>query len=742
VILALLAPVSLALCIVLPGALLLRRIHPDVGPLEVLCVGGALGLFAVPYIAFVPAYALGLFLNAALVVSAAAVLVFALRKEARAAWLDRLGLDRLDRRGRRVVLLMLGVGALYYIKYDPSELLFGARNYLRGSGTSICLHELLFSTFEALNPGADSLALHAANQNLSPPTNGNVAVYGALMALQGWHGYRVLAALVPALIGGVGFLVGERYLGRFALPGAALLALNPQLFAQMGCDRSALALLLSLLVVYFCVNRPTSPVLLGGLIGLGASTGLRYLPATFLLGVAAWVMAGPRPLRNLLGMFAAFALVAVPWAHQLLVVGHAGPDPYVLHQLGPLQVMLPEFMNLPFLTGGLTRPPLAAMPAPLLYLFGGVRTWGLLLCTLMVLGVAHLARTDRRLLGLLLGMAVPSMGVVSLQGYHLSEDSLFIALTWTGVLFLLGAAGVQGLGAAIRRSPPRAVGLCGVVLATLSLGMSWLADVEYPVDPRRERVLYLDNVPSREVQDDAREFGLLPSLRSAEDGLVMVLFGLPFTDLAAGLIDADDLSRPARPEGPEPALGPAVAVRIHLSGPCQEPRCALLDPGATQLALTVPPRGHGLLVDLPGGPHQVAPIRVLVHQSAPGAVTVHKLSMLYDPQREANQAAGQIPSAGELFSLLEFDLFQHLFEHREMDPVLADFPAPNRLVDRTEEVWQSSPAAARSAELLLRLPVGTELAVWEHLFVGPSTQGWQPPGPRWMLVEPTGVAFQ
>ena len=88
-----------ALCIVLPGALLLRRLHPDVGPLEALCVGGALGLFAVPYLAFVPAYALGLFLNAGLVVGAAAVLVFALRTEARAAWLDRLGLDRLDRRG-------------------------------------------------------------------------------------------------------------------------------------------------------------------------------------------------------------------------------------------------------------------------------------------------------------------------------------------------------------------------------------------------------------------------------------------------------------------------------------------------------------------------------------------------------------------------------------------------------------------------------------------------------------------
>lgn len=730
---------GLTLCVLLPGVLLLRRIQPRAGPVEQLAAGGALGLLLVSYLVFVPAYFLGIYLTGPLVAGVSLVLVLLLRRELAPALRDRFGLRRAER-GHAVVLLFSAlVGLIYFVKYDPTGLVMDARYYLDGQTAATCHHVLLFSMFEALNPGVASMSLGEANAGLPAPTNGNVAIYGSFMGLLGWPGYRVVAALVPALVAALAWVIADRLFGRLALLSSALLALNPQMLSQIGCDRSSIALLLSLLLIYCTAVRPTPSPLVGGVLGLGASTGLRYLPATYLLGLGLWMASGKNRLRNLLGLVCVFVVTSIPWAHQLFVTGHTGPDPYVEHSLGPLVFHLPRFMNLPFLTDGLVRPPLVPMPSPLLYLFGSVRTWGLLLLAVMLVGTWQLWRTRRRLLGLLLGMAAPGMLIVSLQGYVIEEDHMFLSLTWSGVLFVLLAAGFHAL-ASGANPRARVAGATAVVLLVglLGLGAKQLGEVTFPVDPRRMEELHLRGYEDPYLREDPRNKRLLPNTDPLLEavGFVAQLPPGSFWDLRVRGISLEAARSWSSPWVVDPpgSLGPPAPLRLALSGPLVGEDWYTVDGSGAERGLGLPDEGWGYFVDLPGGREQDASIRVLVHRSGPGQVNIHKQSFAYDPDKAAHLAEGVFPSPSQVLPRLSFDIYGHLYGHRDISPVVHGFPHPDKLIAHPAVGEGTGGIGGPEASVVLAIPAGTRVLVMEHIFAGPDGQAWLTLDPSWLEV--------
>lgn len=333
---------------------------------------------------------------------------------------------------------------------------------------------------------------------------GSPVVAAPLFAAFGLLGFRLLFALSVALLLPCAILACRSLLGPEdggswwpGLSAGAVLAWNPYVLSIDRLNPNLLVLPLALLLLHLLARRPVPAVATG--VVLGVFAGIREEAVCFVPAIALWVLLGGpdgRPafrrrladLATIGGLTLAAMLPVFFWKWYAFGNPLLHPSQYP-HFEGFRPEFVHGFLGHEFRFNGLlgwplhdhlVRTPHFGYPTFLLFPLVTLRSLGLLLCAVLAIGLAYLARRRWRVALLCVAWALPVFLLFAPQENWEEVKMTFLLLCWPPLVPLLAA----GL-AALRRTPlPRAAGwLSGLTFALLLLGRL-AASVDAPADDR------------------------------------------------------------------------------------------------------------------------------------------------------------------------------------------------------------------------------------------------------------------
>lgn len=435
-------------------------------------------------------------------------------------------------RGRKSVLLLASlVFAIYFLQY-PGVASTPMDTAVAGSAIQVAT--LPMDKVELRTPAQSTQFREGTALELPLPQGiPMTALSAVLYRLLGTVGFRLLYALLPALIACAMFLLVLKVTVRrwIALVAALVLVLNPLVLARTGLEPSFLGLFLATFLFLFLEDGPVRPVILGmsaGIFSLVQPHYILYIPLLFV-----WVALRSREglqldssarrvatVRAVVLFGAALMLAAAPGVLLAGVwnphaAGLVAPQPFrsgqphlFQHALLGLPFSIRGLLNFPF-HDSLVRTPGVPFPAMFMIPLLMIQSLGLLLFSLGLWGVVPALRERPREAGMHLAWILLTYLFWCFQeDWHSGREAALFLLLPSMLFFVsLGFKALTTVAGA-RHLVPRLAAVT-VVVAVLTRFCFYL---DFPQDRRwaqlhslRERDangLWSEVVPEREAPED------------------------------------------------------------------------------------------------------------------------------------------------------------------------------------------------------------------------------------------------
>ncbi len=461
-------------------------------------------------------------------------------------------------RGTRLVLLAsLGVGLLYFLKYDRS----------------LAFNESCIHTTALMATGHAELYARLLLENVQDARLGNTGLLAGFVALFQQLGFRVLYAVCGLLLALGGWLVGWACTGTRAGAwfGLLLLSLNPYIAGIPLLDENLLTVAFASPAIVLLLSRRPLWFATGAFFALAVT--MRHVLVLALPAVLFIVWSAPQRRSALFQFITAFFLLTLPEnIHHDLALGtplafESNPQfPAFPYSVAGLDFMWQGLLGWPF-HDTMVRTPGNPFPTLVMWPLAIADHLGVALFGAMVVGFVTAWRSDRRWALFWLLWWAPVQASLSVQeAWDVPNKMGVIVVVFASFL----AWTLHGLTFAVRRPrigvPLIAAVACGAVGAASAIE-SWRAPIDeryYTVHPS-ERFEYGPRVDDRAAR--ATSLGVLPDFGRLDR------FGT-FLSPAKLLGLGRDFQQPRveaarRPwgwfPGETPSTGPPVLIELDLS---------------------------------------------------------------------------------------------------------------------------------------------------------------------------------
>ncbi len=467
----------------LPGHGFVRRWYRDVDGAETVALALAIGTAGVAFTSFVLAALLHVWLTPVIVLGVANAVNLAHLP----VWIRDLRRMRTTRVAPRALLRALGATAVFVampalifaLRYEREEFALTCVNFAPAYATGLRLGDGSLAHWDR----NDVLTLDTENQE------GNAALIGAFPALFRFLGYRLFYANTSLLSFLLAFVIGRRLGGRgvYGWLFALLLLFNPLVAGIHDTEENLLCMAMLLGALAFLL-RP-APSWIAGAAFFGLAFGCRHILLPGLAGVIVFALAGRDRWRAVARVAIGFAIPSWYFAlHHALTLGsllaHESlrhfPEP-VPHRFLGYTFELHAILAWPF-TDRLYRSPFNPLPTLIEFATAIPGVFGTVLTGFGIAGALRLGYRAPRTLALLLGIALPPLAILMVQGNWSEIDKNRLTITPLAPLVLLMVEGCAWLARGPRRP------LVATLIGTLAWAQIpiWHAalGLRVPVDPR------------------------------------------------------------------------------------------------------------------------------------------------------------------------------------------------------------------------------------------------------------------